>query len=198
MREVMSDRAGAAIRKLRLSRGWTLADLSGQSGIPISTLSRLELGQNALTSGKMIRLCRALDIDVEQLLAREEKAPPIVSGRRSVVRAGEGRTVRIGDEFGRLAAADLLCRRLTPVLLDVTAERLAADAVLNAHEGEVYLLVIDGEIELHSDLYAPLPLGPGDGVYFDAACGYALVAPRGPGRALIVASDEPAFEAHLD
>lgn len=198
MREVMSDRAGAAIRKLRLSRGWTLADLSAQSGVPISTLSRLELGQNALTSGKMIRLCRALDIDVEELLAREEKAPPTVSGRRSVVRAGEGRSVRIGDELGRLAAADLRCRRLTPVLLDVTAERLAEDAVLNAHDGEVYLLVIDGEIELHSDLYAPLPLGPGDGVYFDAACGYALVAPRGPGRALIVASDEPAFEAHLD
>ena len=198
MREVMSDRAGAAIRKLRLSRGWTLADLSAQSGVPISTLSRLELGQNALTSGKMIRLCRALDIDVEELLAREEKAPPTVSGRRSVVRAGEGRSVRIGDELGRLAAADLRCRRLTPVLLDVTAERLAEDAVLNAHDGEVYLLVIDGEIELHSDLYAPLPLGPGDGVYFDAACGYALVAPRGPGRALIVASDEPAFDAHLD
>jgi len=197
MREVMSDRAGAAIRKLRLSRGWTLADLSALSGIPISTLSRLELGQNALTSGKMIRLCRALDIDVEELLAREEK-PPTVSGRRSVVRAGEGRTVRIGGDLGRLAAADLLCRRLTPVLLDVTAERLAEDAVLNAHDGEVYLLVIDGEIELHSDLYAPLPLGPGDGVYFDAACGYALVAPRGPGRALIVASDEPAFETHFD
>lgn len=198
MREVMSDRAGAAIRKLRLSRGWTLADLSAQSGIPISTLSRLELGQNALTSGKMIRLCRALDIDVEELLSQEEKPLPTVSGRRSVVRAGEGRTVRIGDGLGRLAAADLLCRRLTPVLLDVTVERLAEDSVLNAHDGEVYLLVIDGEIELHSDLYAPLPLGPGDGVYFDAACGYALVAPRGPGRALLVASDEPTFEARAD
>lgn len=194
MREVMSDGAGAAIRKLRLSRGWTLADLSGQSGIPISTLSRLELGQNGLTSGKMIRLCRALDIDVEQLLARDD-APPAVSGRRSVVRAGEGRSVRIGGELGRLAAADLLCRRLTPILLDVTAQRLAEDAVLSTHEGEVYLLVIDGEIELHSELYAPLPLGPGDGVYFDAACGYALVAPRGPGRALLVASDAPAFDS---
>jgi DNA-binding Xre family transcriptional regulator len=198
MREVMSDRAGAAIRKLRLSRGWTLADLSAQSGIPISTLSRLELGQNGLTTGKMIRLCRALDIDVEELLAREETPPTAVSGRRSVVRAGEGRTVRVGADVGRLAAADLLCRRLTPILLDVTAERLAEDAVLSTHDGEVYLLVIDGEIELHSELYAPLPLGPGDGVYFDAACGYALTAPRGPGRALLVASDEPAFEFQRD
>ena len=35
----MSDRTGAAIRKLRLARGWNLATLIAQSGVPISTIS---------------------------------------------------------------------------------------------------------------------------------------------------------------
>jgi hypothetical protein len=141
----------------------------------------------------MIRLCRALDIDVDELLAREEKPAPALSGRRSITRAGEGLPVQVGPSCGRLAAADLLCRRLTPVLLEVTAGRAADDAALTTHDGEVYLLVIDGDVELHSELYAPLALSAGDGVYFDATPGYALSAPRGPARALLVASDAPAF-----
>jgi uncharacterized cupin superfamily protein len=30
-------------------------------------------------------------------------------------------------------------------------------------------------MELHSDLYAPLPLGPGDSVYFDSGMAHAYV-----------------------
>ncbi len=31
-------------------------------------------------------------------------------------------------------------------------------------------------MELHSDLYAPLPLGPGDSVYFDSGMAHAYIA----------------------
>ena len=86
----MVERAVTAIRKLRASRGWTLSDLSAKSGIPVSTPSRLELGQSGLNYEKAVRLCRALDIEAEDLLVREPQASPAISGRRSVVRAGEG------------------------------------------------------------------------------------------------------------
>jgi hypothetical protein len=41
----LSASAGLAIRKLRLAGGWTLAQLSEKSGVPFSTLSKVELGQ---------------------------------------------------------------------------------------------------------------------------------------------------------
>jgi hypothetical protein len=53
--------------------------------------------------------------------------------------------------------------------------------------------VLDGAIELHSELYAPLPLAMGDGVYFDATTGYELVAPGGAARVLLVAAGDAAF-----
>jgi transcriptional regulator with XRE-family HTH domain len=193
MRSRMSDRTGAAIRKLRLSRGWSLSVLSEQSGVPISTLSRVELGQNALNYDKLVRLCRALEVDLEGLVTREAETSVAASGRRSVTRAGDGVAARTGGNSGRRAAADLLSKGLSPILLDVTARSLEAHGPLTAHDGEAYVFVVAGEVEFHSHLYAPLPLAAGDGVYFDAAAGYALVAPDLPAKVLLVASGETAF-----
>lgn len=195
MRSRMSDRTGAAIRKLRLSRGWSLAALSEQSGVPISTLSRVELGQNALNYEKLMRLCRALEVDIEGLVTREAETAPAASGRRSVIRAGDGPPTRVGGNTGRRGAADLLSKGLSPIVVDVTARTLDVHGPLVTHAGEAYLLVLDGEIEFHSHLYAPLAMSRGDAVYFDAASGYALLAPAQPGRVLLVAAGEQAFGA---
>lgn len=193
MRSRMSDRTGAAIRKLRLARGWNLATLSAESGVPISTISRVELGQNALNYEKLIRLCRALEVDLEGLVTREAEASPGGAGRRAVVRAGEGPPTRLGGNTGRRGAADLTSKSFSPIVLDVTAASIGAHGPMTRHEGEAYVMVLDGEVELHSHYYAPLMLAKGDAVYFDAGAGYALVAPGRPARALVVASGETGF-----
>lgn len=193
MRARMSDRTGAAIRKLRLARGWNLATLSSESGVPISTISRVELGQNALNYEKLMRLCRALEVDLEGLVAREAEAAHGGSGRRAVTRAGEGPPTRAGGNAGRRAAPDLLSKSFSPMVVDVTAASLTAHGPLATHDGDAYVLVLEGDVEFHCQLYAPLTLARGDAVYFDAAAGYALVAPQRPARALLVASGEAAF-----
>lgn len=193
MRSGLSDKTGAAIRKLRLARGWSLSTLSEQSGVPVSTLSRVELGQNALNYDKLIRLCRALEVDLEGLVAREAAGAPAASGRRSVTRAGEGAPVRLAANAGSRGAADLLSKTFSPVTLDITAATLEAHGPAVVHEGEAYVLVLAGALEFHNHLYAPLAMAVGDGVYFDAASGYAMLAPDGPAKVLLVASGEPAF-----
>lgn len=195
MRPRLSDRTGAAIRKLRLSRGWSLAALSAHSGVPVSTLSRVELGHNALNYEKLMRLCRAFEIDLEGLMAREADGAPQASGRRSVARAGEGPPTRVGGNTGRRAAADLPAKGLSPIVLDVTARDLEAHGAFAAHPGEVYVLVLAGEVEFHSRHYARLAMGVGDGVYFDATAGYALTAPGQSAKVLLVAGGETAFGA---
>src|SRR5258706_153945 len=190
MRPKLSDRTGAAIRKLRLAGGWTLEPLSEGSGVPISTLSRVELGQNALNYDKLMRLCRALEVDLEALVTREAEGSAAPSGRRAVTRVGDGAPVRIGPNAGRRAAAELLSKSFSPVIVEVTAASLADYGRLMVQPGEAYLLVMAGEVEFHSQLYAPLALGAGEAVYFDAAGGYALIAPGGPAQALLVVSGE--------
>lgn len=190
MRSRLSEKSGAAIRKLRLARGWSLAQLSEQSGVPISTLSRVELGQNALNYDKLVRLCRALEVDLEGLVTREAEGAAVISGRRAVTRAGEGERVRIGPADGRAAAGDLLSKVFSPVILEVSATTPEAHGPAMTGQGEAYLLVLKGVVEFHSHLYAPLTLATGDGVYFDAAAGYLLLAPKSPARVLLVAAGD--------
>src|SRR3954464_13500239 len=172
LRTRMSDKTGAAIRKLRLARGWSLAQLSDQSGVPVSTLSRVELGQNALNYDKLMRLCRALDVDLEGLVTRGAEAAPAAWGRRSVVKAGDGPPVRVAGNTGRRAAADLLSKSLSPIIVDRTPPALDAHGPLATHPGEAYALVLAGEVEFVSHLYTPLAMTAGDAVYFDAGAGY--------------------------
>ena len=75
---------GAAIRKLRLAKGLTLQQLADACGVPVSSLSRVELGQSRLNYDKLVRLCRALDVDLHGLVAREAAAGPPVLGRRAL------------------------------------------------------------------------------------------------------------------
>ena len=110
-----------------------------------------------------------------------------------MVRAGDGPAARLAANTGRRAAADLLSKALSPIVVDVTARDLDAHGPLAVHRGEAYALVLAGEVEFHNHLYAPLAMGPGDGVYFDAAAGYALLAPGQPAKVLLVAAGETSF-----
>jgi uncharacterized cupin superfamily protein len=53
------------------------------------------------------------------------------------------------------------------------------------HEGEEFLYILEGELELHTECYAPLILKAKESVYFDSRMGHAYIA-RGtePCRAL--------------
>jgi transcriptional regulator with XRE-family HTH domain len=170
---------------MRVAKGWTLAEMAEQTGIPVSTLSRVELGQNALNYDKLVRLCRALEVDIQGLVTREGEATSIPSGRRSVIRKGQGDPVRLGVNDGHTGAADLLDKSFTPVVLTLNAATLADHGAMNVLNGEAYVLVLSGGAVLHSQLYAPLALDTGDGVYFDGRSPHALLA-AGPDGAQVL------------
>lgn len=82
---------GPALRHLRKNKHLTLADVSERTGLPVSTLSKIETGKMSLSYDKLARLCAGLEIDIAQLFEPDTTMlPPRVQGRRSVTRAGEG------------------------------------------------------------------------------------------------------------
>ena len=181
---------GAAIRKLRLAKGWTLVQLAEACGVPLSSLSRVELGQSRLNYDKLVRLCRALDVDLHGLVTREAQAGPPALGRRALTPAGQGEAVAIGPHAGRLPAAELLGKAFTPVFLEVSAASLEEHGPLRELPGEAFLLVLEGRLNVHSALYAATEVAAGDSLYFDGRGGYALLnAGSGPARALLVIDD---------
>ena len=165
-----------AIRDVRLAQGLSLRALSARAGLPYSTLSKLENGKMALTYDKLIRLAQALNVDLKDILAHPaERAAPVALGRRSVTRAGEGLDADSEKHVHHYPAADLLGKMMIPIVIDVQARSLEDLGGLVRHGGEEYLYVLSGSMELHSDVYAPLTLGPGDSVYFDSGMAHGYV-----------------------
>ncbi|HRK63715.1 MAG TPA: XRE family transcriptional regulator [Terricaulis sp.] len=193
MRTRLSQQAGVAVRKLRLSKGWTLQQLSEKSGVPLSTLSKLELGQSSLTYDKILRICRALDVDPGLSILQQASVTQTPSGRRSVIRAGEGHETPFGPHSAKVGAHDLLSKSFSPMVVTLAP----GDARLNHRgtlPGEVYLYVLDGAALLQTDVYAPLKLNSGDAVFFDGSTEHTLAAAgEFPCRALMVISGDEGF-----
>jgi transcriptional regulator with XRE-family HTH domain len=165
-----------AIRNVRLAQGLSLRALSARAGLPYSTLSKLENGKMALTYDKLIRLAQALNVDIKDIIANAEaRDTPVAVGRRSVTRAGEGLDADSEKHSHHYPAADLLGKKMTPIVIDVQARSVEELGGLVRHSGEEYLYVLRGSMELHSDLYAPLLLAAGDSVYFDSGMAHGYV-----------------------
>ena len=81
---------GGLLRSLRNRKGWTLKQMSEQSGIPLSTLSKVEHDRLTLTYDKLLQLSQRLNIRMSEMFAEQDGgAEPAVTARRSIGRISD-------------------------------------------------------------------------------------------------------------
>jgi transcriptional regulator with XRE-family HTH domain len=195
---------GLAIRTLRNKLGLTLQEVSKRTGLAISTISKLEMGRAALSYEKLSIVSNGLGIDLSELLGlvadrAETGSTPAVPGRRIVQRLGEGLVVKTEPYVETFLAVELLKKQMVPLIAEVRArtidEFVAEFGSLIKHSGEEFTYILEGEVEFHTEFYAPVRLKTGESVYFDSSMGHAyLAASDGPCRLLSVCTGR---EEHL-
>jgi transcriptional regulator with XRE-family HTH domain len=174
---------GPRIRRLRQQAGLTLQQLSERTGLAFSTISKVEKSQISPTYENILRLADGLGVDVALLFS--DRPETMTSGRRTVTRAGEGvRHVSPQYEYEMLCA-DLAHKQFVPLLTRLRAHEVSAFPEFLSHEGEEFLYVLSGCVEVHTDHYRPLRLQAGDSCYFDSTMGHACVS-CGPEDAMIL------------
>ncbi len=178
--ETSPQKLGDRLAELRRENGWTLEKLSKMTGVGVSTLSKVENQQNGASFDTLLKLSRGLGIKFEELLGPVRKN--LVSGRRVVTRAGEGVKFGTSQYAYEVQAADLAQKEMIPLVMTVRARSVEEFDSFSSHVGEEYIFVIQGEVEMHSRIYAPLRLGVGDSVYFDSSTPHAFIS-VGPGDA---------------
>ena len=198
---------GEKIRKLRTNAGLTLRDVSGATGLAVSTLSKIEKGRMSLSFDKLTLIARALDVDIAEVLNAElggsVSAAPGGGGRRVVERSGDGQLVETHSYKQFYMANELLRKRFTPIVVEICARSLdeftAEFGDLIRHPGEEYTYVLEGELEFHSELYSPTRLRPGDSIYFDSDMGHAYVrVSAGPCRIVCVCAGRGKDESLIE
>ena len=184
----VAPKIGKQIKTLRRTRGLSLARLAEQTPMSEATLSRIENGLSDITASNLYALAAAMDVKVEQFFAGQIGANP--RGLRSVTRSGQGVPFHSGVFQSHLLSADLSSKQMNP-FINVTFARSVEEAGgLNAHPGEEFLLVIDGQLCLHTEHYEPLTLDVGDSVYFDGTMPHTYTSnSSGPTKYLVVTSE---------
>lgn len=191
-----SAKLNSLARRLRVERreqGLTLKQVAERAGLAASTLSKVENGLISLSFRNLRMLARGLQIDVASLFDDPVGA---TGGRRSVTRKSEGKSGWMPGCHLRLLATDLLAKRLSPMIMTVTAHTLEEADGLKVHGGEEVYFVISGDAALVTDQYAPLSLSQGDCVYMDGRTAHAFIS-VGDADAVIFAINEghPVYSA---
>lgn len=200
----MADRSppstlGTVLRGIRARNGWTLKEMSAQSGIPVSTLSKIEHDRLTLSYDKLQQLSRRLNIRMADLFAEHAEENVVrVTGRRSL--GSIDRSVRVATpnyDYNYLCT-DLRRKRMIPVVTRLRAHSAKEFGALVRHQGEEFVYVIEGKIEVHSEFYDPVVLEAGETIYIDSSMGHAYVVAEGCEEALILGVCSSADEGLMD
>jgi transcriptional regulator with XRE-family HTH domain len=168
---------GRKLRETRKKRGLTLTALGKRTGYSASALSKMENERLGLTYDKLTALAIALDVDLSDLFNdSSSRALPAASGRRSIARKGSGKNIPTKNYDYHYISPELSNKQMVPMHGTVQAKTLEEFGPLVKHGGEEWIYVLKGEIEVHSEFYAPEHLKQGDSIYIDSRMGHAYLS----------------------
>lgn len=193
---------GGLIRLVRRKNGWTLRQMSEKVGIPLSTLAKVEADKLSLTYDKLQQFTSRLGLTLTEFLAQAE-APPtassVVTARRSLATGGNSVRVFTPNYEYEYLCADLREKRMVPIIARIRTRDIAQFGQPVRHQGEEFIYVLEGTIEVHLQFYTSITLGVGQGIYLDSTMGHAYVA-KDCDSALVLAvcsSEDPNLASDL-
>ena len=179
---------GALLRGVRNREGWTLKQMSEKSGIPVSTLSKVEHDRLTLTYDKLYQVSQRLGMRMSELFAESaEEAPATVTARRSLGDMKQAVLVETPHYDYYYLCTDLRRKRMIPVIGKIRAKSSKEFGDLLHHEGEEFIYVLDGRVTVNTEYYDSVTLEPGQAIYIDSSMGHGYLAAEGCEEATILA-----------
>jgi transcriptional regulator with XRE-family HTH domain len=179
---------GALLRGLRSREGWTLKEMSAKSGIPVSTLSKIEHDRLTLSYDKLQQLAKRLGLRMSELFAEEgDDGVQPVTARRSISDARHAVRVETPNYDYFYLCTELRRKRMIPCVTKIRARSAEQFGDLVHHAGEEFIFVLSGSIVVQTEFYDPVTLGQGEAIYLDSSMGHAYLAAEGCDEAEVLA-----------
>lgn len=160
---------GEKIKQIREIKKVSLDELAERSGMDISLVQKIEQDKNVPSLAPLIKIARALGVRLGTFLDDSNSYGPVV------VRSGEyHKGVRFTSQPSEARehlnffslAFDKAGRNMEPFIVEIEPS-LQSDYMLSSHEGEEFIYVLEGEIEINygKEIYN---LAKGDSIYLDS------------------------------
>lgn len=160
---------GEKIRNFREIRRIAQADLAVNANMDLAQLRKIEEEGIIPSLGPLIRIARALGVRIGTFLDDIGQVGPVLvkagDEQSTISFASSDPATRQHLNFYSLAA-DKAGRHMEPFIVDIQPS-LESDYKLSSHEGEEFIYVLDGEVEINygKDIYR---LSQGDSIYYDS------------------------------
>lgn len=163
-----NSRIGAKIATLRESLGLSVAELAERCDCEATVIEQLEAGDVATSLAPLIKITRALGVRLGTLVDDDSQVGPVITRKDAAASTERVKDLETGSGGGTLdffsLAEGKTSRHMEPFMITVNP---ATDRELSAHEGEEFIYVLDGsvEIEYGKDVHT---LSTGDSIYYDS------------------------------
>lgn len=185
-------RVGERLRAIRKEHGLTLKALSARSGVALSTLSKIELGQISVSYEKFAAVAHAMDVDIAALFDARAGAAPSAGRRPVVVRStlAEAPSYDAENYDYRLLATEFPAKRMTPLHGTIVARRLEEFPDYIRHPGQEFVMVLSGRVRIHFETGEAIELARQDSAYFDSGVGHVyLSTSKADAQVMVVMTD---------
>ncbi|PXA92452.1 XRE family transcriptional regulator [Nostoc sp. 3335mG] len=190
---------GTLLRAMRARNNWTLKEMSDRSGIPVSTLSKVEHDRLTLTYDKLLQVSQRLNIRMSELFAENDPGPePQITARRSIGDIDRAIRVNTANYDYFYLCTELRRKRMIPIITRVRAKSAEEFGDLVHHHGEEFIYVVAGSIVVHTEFYDSVTLEQGQSIYLDSNMGHAYVAAPGCDEAVVLGVCSSAEDGLMD
>jgi transcriptional regulator with XRE-family HTH domain len=166
---------GAQIRRLRIDRGMTLAEVANSTGLNVGYLSQVETDKASPSLETLASIAGALEVPLTWFFADSSFPPLVVRGKDRKSRDSFGASVELVDGG--------IPRSLRIIEASLTH---GGKTTLHSHPGEEHHVVLSGRVRLAQGNFS-VELGPGDYLVWDATLPHtAEQIGDDPARVLIV------------
>ena len=177
---------GKKVREYRIAKDLTLADLAKQSGVALSTLSRIETGKMTGTLESHLQIARALGARLPELYVDLD---PLASGLEH--RKGTDASTKINSGKGALLTiltSNALHRKMLPALIHLPSGK-STKPEQTAPGIERFLYALKGKAEVVLGAQR-VRMNPGDSLYFQASTPHSF-RNTGGGQATLLSLTSP-------
>ncbi len=179
-------KVGKKIKEVREAMGLSLKDLADKTGFSTAFLSQIENHLISPPLGAIINIAGSLDVEIGTLFDQKGEAPFTLvrkDQRQTTSRVASKEGVRYGYSYESLAP-DKINRNMEPFL--VTLEPTSKKGVPYKHEGEEFIFVLEGRVEVQLGEFIDI-LEPGDSIYYDSTFPHRVSCADGEKIAKILA-----------
>ena len=160
---------GEKIKSLREEKGLSREELARQSGIGIEQIERIESDIDLPSLAPLIKIARVLGVRLGTFLDEQQENGPVVCRKDEVMNSIEFSNNAIQSRkhmtYHSLSRSKA-DRHMEPFIIDVMPTE-DTDFVLSTHEGQEFILVMEGTMEIthgHNNYI----LNEGDSIYYDS------------------------------